>query len=502
MENTNKKYWKGVEELKNDIGFVQNANREFNLDDIETVEPTHRRDFLKVLGFSVAAVSLAACDAPVRKAIPYLNKPESVEPGIPNWYASTYSEGGDYCSILVKTREGRPVKIEGNKLSSITKGAVNARVHASVLSLYDNEKLKAPKKGSSDIKWEELDKEVITALAKGGNIRIVTNSILSPTTKKVVADFAAKYPSTKHVTYDANSSYAIVQANAESFGQAVIPSYDFSKASVIVGINADFLGTWIAPNTFAGQWAVTRKLRSGKNGKNTMSRHYQFETGLTITGASADYRGMIKPSQEGAVALALYNKVAAALGGKTTGGGAVETQNLDKCAKDLIAAKNTALVVSGSNNPAVQTIVNAINSLLGSYGTTIDLGTPVNYRQGNDAEMTAFINEVKAGQVSTAIFLSNPVYDHARGTELGEALSKVTTSISFADRADETASKCKYIAPAPHYLESWNDAEPKKGFYSLTQPTISLIFDTRQPQSSLLTWAGLNADYQAYLKSN
>ena len=175
---------------------------------------------------------------------------------------------------------------------------------------------------------------------------------------------------------------------------------------------------------------------------------------------------------------------------------------IEAAAKALIAHKGAALVVSGSNNPAVQTIVNAINSLLGSYGTTIDLGTPVNYRQGNDAEMTAFINEVKGGQVSTAIFLSNPVYDHARGAELGEALSKVATTISFADRADETASKCKYIAPAPHYLESWNDAEPKKGFFSLTQPTISLIFDTRQPQSSLLTWAGLNSDYHAYLKSN
>ena len=502
MENTEKKYWKGVEELKNDIGFVKNANREFNLDDIETVEPTHRRDFLKVLGFSMAAVSLAACDAPVRKAIPYLNKPESVEPGIPNWYASTYAEGGEYCSILVKTREGRPVKIEGNKLSSVTKGAVNARVHASVLSLYDNEKLKAPKKGSSDIKWENLDKEIIAALSKGGNIRIVSNTILSPTTKKVVADFIAKYPTAKHITYDANSSYAIVQANETSFGQAIIPSYDFGKASVIVGINADFIGTWVAPNTFARQWAETRKLNSGKNGKRTMSRHYQFETGLTITGASADYRGMIKPSQEGAVVVALYNKVAAALSGKTVGGAAIEIQNLDKCAKDLIAAKGTALVVSGSNNPAVQTIVNALNSLLGSYGSAIDLSTPVNYRQGNDAEMNAFVSEVKAGQVATAIFLSNPVYDHARGTELGEALTKVATSISFADRADETASKCKYIAPAPHYLESWNDAEPKKGFYSLTQPTISLIYSTRQTQSSLLTWAGLNADFQAYLKSN
>ena len=161
MENTTKKYWKGVEELKNDIGFVKNANREFNLDEIENDESVQRRDFLKVLGFGLAAVSLAACDAPVRKAIPYLNKPESVEPGIPNWYASTYAEGGDYCSILVKTREGRPIKIEGNKLSSITKGGVSARVHASVLSLYDNEKLKAPQKGSSEIMWEELDKEVI-----------------------------------------------------------------------------------------------------------------------------------------------------------------------------------------------------------------------------------------------------------------------------------------------------------------------------------------------------
>jgi MoCo/4Fe-4S cofactor protein with predicted Tat translocation signal len=495
MENTNKKYWKGVEELKNDIGFVKNANREFNLDDIDTVEPTHRRDFLKVLGFSMAAVSLAACDAPVRKAIPYLNKPESVEPGIPNWYASTYAEAGEYCSILVKTREGRPVKIEGNKLSSVTKGAVNARVHASVLSLYDNEKLKAPQKGSAEIKWEDLDKEIIAALSKGGEIRIVSNTILSPTTKKVIADFSTKYGA-KHITYDANSSYAIVQANEASFGQAVIPSYDFSKANVIVGINADFLGTWIAPNTFAGQWSETRKLTSGKGGKRTMSRHYQFETGLTITGASADYRGMMKPSQEGAVALALYNKIA----GKS--GSAGDVQYIDKCATDLIAAKGAALVVSGSNNPAVQTIVNAINSLLGSYGTTIDLGTPVNYRQGNDAEMTTFINEVKGGKISTAIFLSNPVYDHARGTELGEALSKVATTVSFADRADETASKCKYIAPAPHYLESWNDAEPKKGFYSLTQPTISLIFNTRQAQSSLLTWAGMNADYQAYLKSN
>ena len=502
MENTNKRYWKGIEELKNDIEFVKNSEREFNMDDIDGIEPTHRRDFLKVLGFGMAAVSLAACDAPVRKAIPYLNKPEDVEPGIPNWYASSYAENGDYCSILVKTREGRPVKIEGNKLSSVTKGGVSARVHGSLLSLYDNEKLKGPKKGSADIKWEELDKEVMAGLAKAGSVRIVSSTIISPSTKAVIADFAAKYPTTKHVVYDANSSSAIIQANSSSFGAAVIPSYDFSKAKVIVGVNADFLGTWLSPIEFAAQWAENRRLSSAKGGKRDMSRHYQFETGMTVTGAAADYRSMIKPSQEGAVVANLYNKVAAALGGASVAAPAIDDKNIAKCAAELVAAKGAALVVSGSNDVAVQTLVNAINSLLGSYGSTIALNTPLNTRQGNDVAMNELINEVKAGQVGAVIFMAaNPVYDHPRGAELAEGLKKTALSISFADRADETATLCKYIAPAPHYLESWGDAEPKKGFYSLTQPTISLIFNTRQSQSSLLAWAGQSADYHAYLKN-
>lgn len=501
MENNNtKRYWKGLEELKNDINFVKNANREFNFDDIE--EGTQRRDFLKLLGFGMAAVSLAACDVPVRKAIPYLNKPEDVEPGIPNWYASTYAEGGDYCSILVKTREGRPIKIEGNPASSITKGGVSARVHASVLGLYDNSKLKTAQKNGSDIKWADLDKEVMEGLAKGGNIRIVSNTIISPSTKAVIANFINKYPTATHVVYDANSASGILEANKACFGQRVIPSYDFSKAKVIVGINADFLGTWISPTVFAKQWAETRKLSSAKGGNKSMSRHFQFETGMTTTGASADYRSMIKPSEEGAVVAALYNKVATALGGSLVNAPAITVDNLDKCAKELIAAKGSAIVVSGSNDPSVQIVVNALNNLLGSYGSTIDLGSPVNYRQGDDVAMNNFINEVKAGQVNTVIFYgANPVYDHPRGAELGEALAKVSTSVSFADRADETASKCKLIAPAPHYLECWDDAEPRKGYYSLTQPTISLIFDTRQAQSSLLTWAGADADYHKFLKN-
>ena len=150
-----KKYWKGLEDLHDDPEFVKLKEKEFSEhipvdeflgDDLLDATSTNRRDFLKFLGFSLGAATLAACEAPVNKAIPYVIKPEEITPGVANWYASTYSDGNDYCSILVKTREGRPIHIKGNKLSSITHGAVNARVQASVLPLYDSARLQGPAK--------------------------------------------------------------------------------------------------------------------------------------------------------------------------------------------------------------------------------------------------------------------------------------------------------------------------------------------------------------------
>lgn len=493
MEHNTKRYWKGLEELRNDTEFVKNAQKEFAdfpSDSLIEEGGTARRDFLKMLGFGVAAVSLAACESPVKNAIPYLNKPEEIEPTIANWYASTFTDGGEYCSVLVKTREGRPIKIEGNPLSGISKGGVGVRAHASVLSLYDNEKLKGAQEGGKNADWAEIDKKIVAQLAKSANIRIVSNTILSPSTKGVIQDFSKKYPSAQHISYDAASAYGLSVANG-----GLVPSFDFSKAKIMVGLSCDFLGTWISPDVFSKQWAETRKL--GKN-KKEMSRHYQFESILSLTGANADYRAAVKPSQEGMVAVALHNKLT---GQAAVSLGADIDKLISKAAQDLIAHKGAALVVSGSNDANVQAVVSAINTFLGSYGTTIDLGNPVKFRQGDDKAMNDFINEVKSGKVDAVIFYgANPVYDHPRGKELGEALSKVALSISMADRADETASLCKFITPDSHYLESWNDAEPKAGFYSIGQPTISTIFKTRQAQSSLLTWAGQPADYADYLR--
>ena len=323
--------------------------------------------------------------------------------------------------------------------------------------------------------------------------------MLSPTTKKVISDFVAKYPQAKHVVYDPQSASGMIKANEQTFGQAVVPSYDFSKAQVIVSLAADFLGTWISPTEFISQYAQRRKLSGGR--KN-MSRHYQYESNMSLTGSNADYRVPVKPSQQGLIAATIYNKLAAKAGVTGLQVSNIDLPFIDKAVDALWDSRGQALVVAGSNDIALQSTINAINDLLGNYGSTIDLDHPVNYRQGNDQDMKQFIDDINGGRVDAVIFYnSNPVYDYPQGGLLETELSKVSLKVSTSDRNDETASLCDYLAPDHHYLESWNDAEPKSGHISLCQPGITPLFDTRQAQSSLLTWSGAdNSSYYDYLK--
>lgn len=497
---SNKKtYWKGLPELKNDPVAVKNASNEFG--NAPEDNGHSRRDFLKMMGFSVAAVSLAACETPIRKAIPYVTKPVDVDPGIPNYYASSYVSGGDYCSIVVKTREGRPIKVEGNALSKVTQGGTSAQVEASVLSLYDGYRLRGPKIADAKKSWDDVDSAIVEKLAASQNIRIVSNTILSPSTKAAIEVFKAKYPSTQHIQYDPSSAYGIWKANAQSFGTGFIPSYDFSKAMTIVSVAADFLGTWIAPIIFQKQYAVNRTVSVEKP---EMSRHYQFESILSLTGANADYRSMIKPSQEGLVVAQIYNIIASKAGQAALSASIDKVPNLEEAANELWENRGKSLLVAGSNDPQVQVIVNAVNNLLGNYGSTIDTSKPVNFRQGNDEAMDAFIAEVEGGKVDAIIFFNaNPVYDHPKGAKLGAALKNVGLTVSTAYAEDETASLCGFKAPDHHYLESWNDFEPVRNSFSLSQPAITKIFSTRQAQESFLIWSGSEQkEYYTFLKDN
>ncbi|WP_347160212.1 TAT-variant-translocated molybdopterin oxidoreductase [Pontibacter chitinilyticus] len=496
------KYWKGIEELENTPEFVKNALNEFpeflpvndtKGEGASANGKTHRRDFLKLLGFSMAAVSLASCEAPVRKAIPYLNKPVDIEPGVANWYASTFYKDGDYNSILVKTQVGRPIKIEPNNASSLTPYGTSPKAQASLMGLYDDNRLRYPLIKGKESTWAEVDRQIKSRLANvNGKVAFVSSTIISPSTKQLINEFGSKFANFEHVTYDANSASGLLQANG-----GVIPGYDFSKANVIVSIGADFLGTWIAPIPFAKQYIQTRKV-SAEN--PNMSRHHQFEARFSLTGANADVRIPVKPSEEALVIQAIYNAV--------TGGGTVSetvpnAKAVATAIKELKANNGKALVVAGSNDPGIQAMVTAINRALGAEGTTITTASPFYTKQGIDANMIRLINEMNAGTVGAVFFYdANPVYTHPLAEKVVSGLKKVNLRVSFADRINETSDLCEFVTPDNHYLESWNDFEPKKGYISLAQPAINPIFTTRQMQNSLLVWNDSATEYYDYIRNN
>ena len=510
MKDNNQGTWVGVEHLNNDPALKDVINQEFvelpvvNQLSSEKVLDTSssRRDFLKYLGFGLGVATVAACDIPVRKALPYVVKPDEIVPGVATYYASTFVKGGDYCPVLVKTREGRPIKVEGNTLSSVTKGGTNARTQASVLDLYDTSRIAGPsrikaqaiEKTDVALTWEQVDAEIMAKLSPSEPIRIISNTVLSPSTKRVIEDFKAKYPDTKHVMYDAISSSAILEANAQTFGQQAIPDYHFDKAEVIVSVGADFLGTWISPIEYAADYAVNRKIEDVKNAK--MSRLIHVESFMSLTGSNADTRIVIKPSEQGAAIATLYNAVAGLTASNKVNAPKLEqlaASEIEKAAKELVAHKGKSLVVSGSNNVGEQILVNAINQLLGNYGNTLDFQHASLLRQGIDSEITNVINELNVGKVKAVIFLDdcNPVFDlpKVESEKLKSALGKVETKISFATTFNDTAALCDYVLPTHNYLEAWGDAEPKRGVYSLIQPTIAPLFKTRQAEVTLLTWA-------------
>ena len=515
MANNKKRYWTGLEELDNTEQFRQASENEFPaeqsvdefLADSDLAQTsTGRRDFLKFLGFSLTAATVAACETPVIKSIPYINKPEQITPGVPNYYNSTYYDGHDYASVRIKTREGRPIHMMGNKAAGINNGAITPRVNASVLMLYDSSRLRNPMIDGKEVQWSDIDNQVTNDLATAtsqGKIVLLSNTIISPSTQKVISDFKSLYGGEdgsgfEHITYDALSHSGIRKANEISFGKSMIPSYDFTKAKVIVGIAADFLANWVMPTVFIPQYTQRRD----PDGE-WMSKHYHFEGNMSLTGTNADKRFPVKASQEGQVALAIYNALAKksakpTLSGSTDG---LDSKAIEMVVDDLWKNIGSSLVVAGSNDPNVQLIVNGINELLGNYGNTIDLNKEIFLKQGDEAKTQQLIKDMAAGKVGAIMLYGvNPAYSLPNADEFVAALKKVPTSISFSLYQDETASLCKYITPDHHYMEAWNDFYPMTGHYALAQPVITNLYNTRQAQESILAWSGNSTDFLSYIK--
>jgi len=501
---SNKKYWKSVEELNENSSIVEKLGKtEFIeelptdkfLGDKETLETseTSRRDFLKYVGFSTAVASLAACEGPVINSIPYVVKPDDVIPGVADYYATTMADGYDFANVLVKVREGRPIKIEPNKDS--VNGTTNARVQASVLSLYDNNRLRGPLVKGVVSDHKTIDAEIQTKLnelkASGEKVVFLTSTCASPSTKSLINKFIENNGNAEHVVYDAVSEDAALNAFEKMYGNRALPDYDFSKADVIVSVGADFLGDWQGGNFEVGY----AKGRVPKNGK--MSRHIQFESNMTLTGGNADKRIVVKPSQQSLALIKLYQAI---VSGVSTSEASPLNDAVQKAAMQLKAAGKNAVVVTGIKDENAQLLALAINNHIQS--SVIDVVNTKNVRHGNDAKVAQLLQDMNAGKIGAVIMHNtNPVYTLPKGVEFASALKKVKLSVAFTMSDNETAKASQYVIATPHYLESWGDVMIKKGQYSLVQPTINKLFDTRQFQDVLLKWNGSSETYYDYLKN-
>ena len=504
--SSNKKYWKSVEELNENSSIVETLRNNEFAEEIPTNEflsdkdslsssSTTRRDFLKYVGFTTAAATLAACEGPVHKSIPYVLQPEQIIPGVADYYATSMFDGFDFANLLIKTREGRPIKIENNSIVG-AKFAANARVHASVLSLYDSMRLKRTKISQKDATWQEADLKIKAGLAeakaKKGQVVLLTNTLASPSTEKLIAEFISQNPTAKHIVYDSVSESAALDAFEMIYGERALVDYDFSKANTIVSLGADFLGDWQGGN-FASGYAKGRIPQLGK-----MSKHFQFESNMTITGAAADKRVPMNTSNQKLALVKIYNIIT----GSSISIGKTDNEDIiNKAAQQLKAAGSKGLLVSGIQDKNAQLLVLAINQALKSEAFST-IGTR-QIRKGSNEKVAALIKDMNAGAVHTLIMSGvNPIYTLADSSKFVNGLKKVKLSVAFSLREDETASITSVAIPAPHYLESWNDLMLTKGTYSLTQPTIRPLFSSKQFQEALLSWNGNKTEYYDYIKTN
>jgi len=484
--------------------FRERDGRPVDLTAKSPVTGVSRRTFLEVLGYSSAALALSGCRAPQQKIIPYLRQPVEFTPGVASWFASACGGCSASCGVLVKVRDGRPIKLEGNPDHPLSSGGLCALAHGMVFGLYNPERLRQPLIAARPASWEQIDREITQKLTtikqSGGKVRVLTGPITGPTSLETTQRFLTQFSDGKHITYQPVSTDAIRQAHLRSHGTNAIPSYRFDKARLVVSFGADFLGTWISPVQFTRGYA---KARSLQNGEREMLRHVQFESRLSLTGSNADMRVKVSPTEEIQALLYLAKLIAKAGGASllpippqlATFEPARLNQKtrdaVDRVSNDLAKHRGGVLIVSGSDDRDVQYVVNFINDSAASYGNTVDLGASSASNQSSDQDIVELVRQMNAGEIAALIVSGvNPAYDYFDSQAFSNGMQKVSLKVSLNSTRDETSSLADYVCPQSHFLEAWDDVEPIRGTFSVNQPTIAPLFQTRAFQESLLRWNG------------
>ena len=466
-----------------------------------------RRDFLTVAGCTVAALT-AGCERPgPHPALPHTSLDPEATPGAALWYAGTCASCSAGCGVLARCRDNRPVKLEGIPGHPVSDGGLCAAGQASLLELYDEQRLKTPSRNGSAISWEILDTEVMKELAgareKGGRVRVLTSTITSPTLKNEIDAFLGGFADGGHVQYDVHSVSALLDAHEEAFGRRALPRFRFDKARSIVSFDADFLGTWISPVEYATAW---KKGRNPEDAAQGMSFHLHIEARMSLTGSKADERVALNSIGKYALLRLLAHRIEVLSGATVTPAPAVKSPLpalwLDNLAARLWKDRGQSLIVSGSNDIGIQRLMVRINTMLGNYGSTIDIANPSRQKAGNDRELHALHQELLRGEVDALIMLGvNPVYDAPDAWKFADAMKRASLTICITTHAHETAKLSRYVCPTPHPLEDWFDAEPISGMLCLSQPVIPPINTLRSALESFSAWRAVKTTSLASLRT-
>lgn len=528
--HTDVNYWRSFEDLYNDPQVIEARNHEFKEGTTDDFDPLHlssisRRKFFALLGASAALAGTACTDYRDKgEIVPYNVKPEEITIGKPNFYASTCTVCSNACGILIRTREGRPIKVDGNPEHPVNKGKICSKGQANILNLYDPERLGLPLKkngsGFVETNWKDANDYILGALNGAGNneIAIITHTVTSPTTLKVLDDLKQKYPTVKIYSYELFNDSIKNSAWQKCYGSGNYPLLKWEEAKVILSLESDFLG--VENNRIE----TARLFTEGRNvDTKKFNRLYVIESNLSLTGLNSDYRLRLRPQAQYEFVMSLINElqrkgsinIAANTSAFSLSSFAskykVKMEVLNHLAIDLLSNKGKIIIDAGNSLPEnVHVAVNLLNAALGN--SQLFRTDSANY---NLLELTPtkdleeLVSKMNNGKVAAVIhFDCNPVYHFAQDYGYAAALKKVDTVVTLTERPSETTQVSKYVLPINHNFEAWGDAKTRTGLISLQQPVITPLKDTRQKEAILLTWINGNTEvfsdklYHDYMMKN
>ncbi len=478
-DTTGPEYWRSLEELAGSEEFQEMLHREFPKGASEWLDDFSRRGFLKTMGASLALAGLTGCTRmPNTEIVPYVRQPENVIPGRPKFYATAFTLGGYASPILVESHLFRPTKVEGNPQHPASLGGTDIYAQASILDLYDPDRAKDVTYLGDVRSWNAFMEAVrgpmsVEKSIAGGGVRILTQTVTSPTLAAQIRDYLDANPQAKWHVYEPINRDNVVEGAKMAFGEPVETRYDFSKADVIVSLDADFLYAG-----FPGSTRYIRDFAARRNPDANMNRLYVIESTPSSTGMKADHRLPLRAGDIEALARALASAIGVNAGGDVN---SEELKFVSAVAKDLQSHKGSSIVIAGDHQPpVVHALAHAINLALSNVGQTVVYTEPVDANPVNRNEsLHALVEEMRGGKVDLLLILGgNPAYDAPADLEFVSALKSnaVSLKVFLGSHRNETAELCQWHVPEAHYLESWSDARAYDGTVSIVQPLIEPLY--------------------------